>query len=286
MTGGIEKGAQINRRLALAAQKFNIPMGVGSQRIALDNDDFSSVFAVKKHAPDVFLIGNLGFAQLRQDNYLALCHRAIDMIDADALAIHVNVLQESIQMEGDRNFSGIVERLYTVCDKIDKPIIIKEVGAGISPDTVKRLLDAGVAAVDIGGRGGTSWGYIEGLRSSSAQTKALAESFRDWGIPTAYSLASAREVAPSLPLIATGGIRDGHTVAKAVALGADMVGVGLPLLKAALDGEEQPQEVLSTLARGLKIAMIATGSTRLNQLAQHIALGVPMERRFEALLLR
>lgn len=282
MTGGVNKGTEINRRLALAAQKFNIPMGVGSQRVALDNDDYASIFDVKRHAPDVFLIGNLGFAQLKQSNFLELCQRAVSMVSADALAIHVNVLQEAVQMEGDRDFSQILERLEVVCKHSSVPVLVKEVGSGISPNTALRLKEAGVAAIDIGGRGGTSWGYIEGLRSNCQETKELADSFRNWGIPTAYSLVGVRDVLPHLPLIATGGIRDGHTVAKAVALGAQMAGVGLPLLRAALRSEEGPQEVLSTLVRGLKIAMIATGSRRLQDLEQFICLDKPLQNSFRS----
>ena len=227
MTGGIEKGVDINRRLAVAAQEFNIPMGVGSQRVALENPSYASIFDVKKHAPNVFLIGNLGFAQLRNDNYLDLCRRAIDMIDADALAIHVNVIQEAVQMEGDRHFKGVLDKLAHICNDIETPVIIKEVGSGIAPNSIQRLAELGISGVDIGGRGGTSWGYIEGLRSNNEETKALANTFRDWGIPTAYALVAARSNQNKLPLIATGGVRDGLTVA-AVALGANFAGIGLP----------------------------------------------------------
>ena len=281
MTGGVDKGTEINRRLALAAQEYNIPMGIGSQRVALDNAEYASIFDVKKHAPDVFVIGNLGFAQLKQDNYLDLCQRAIDMISADALAIHVNVLQEAIQMEGDRDFSGILERLHDVCQKTKTPIIVKEVGCGVSSNTAQRLMETGISALDVGGRGGTSWGYIEGLRSSSPETMALADTYRNWGIPTAYSLVGVKTATPQLPLIATGGVRDGLTVAKAVALGADLVGIGLPLLRAALSSENGAKECLGSFVRGLKVAMIGTGSRNLSDLEQNICLGHPMEKTFE-----
>ncbi len=281
MTGGIEKGIEINRNLALAAQKFNIPMGVGSQRIALENPSYGPIFDVKKHAPRVFLIGNLGFAQLKQSNYLELCQRAVDMIDADALAIHVNVIQEAVQVEGDRHFKGIFKRLEHICSHIKKPIIIKEVGSGIAPDTAKKLRNIGASGIDIGGRGGTSWGYIEGLRSSRKETQALAQTFRNWGIPTAYALMAARKANNTLPIIATGGIRDGLMVAKAVALGANLVGIGLPLLRAAIAGQKQVEDLLSLYSRGLKIAMIATGSQSLNDLEQHIVLGHPLANSFQ-----
>ncbi|WP_234996086.1 type 2 isopentenyl-diphosphate Delta-isomerase [Pseudobacteriovorax antillogorgiicola] len=281
MTGGVDKGTEINRRLALAAEAYNIPMGVGSQRVALDNPEYAPIFDVKKYAPNLFVIGNLGFAQLKQDNYLDLCRRAVDMVSADALAIHVNVLQEAIQMEGDRDFTDILKRLETVCQSLSTPIVIKEVGSGISSNTAQKLLETGIAAIDVGGRGGTSWGYIEGLRSSSSETMELAETFRNWGIPTAYSLVGVRALAPQLPLIATGGVRNGLTVAKAIALGADLVGIGLPLLRAALQGEQETRDTLATIVRGLKVAMIATGSRSLRDLEQHICLSHPMEKNFD-----
>jgi len=281
MTGGVEQGTEINRRLAAAAAHFRIPMGIGSQRIALENPAYAEIFHVKRWQPDVFLIGNLGFAQLLQDNFLDLCEQAVDMIQANALAIHLNVLQEAVQVEGDRHFGGILERLHLVCERLAVPIMIKEVGCGISPNTCLRLKDAGVAAIDIGGRGGTSWGYIEGLRSASQETQNLGETFRDWGIPTAYSLAAVRSQLKDFPLVATGGIRDGLTIAKAIAIGANLAGIGLPLLRAALRSEEAPLQILETLVRGLKVTMLATGSESLSQLEQHLSLGLPLESNFE-----
>lgn len=282
MTGGVEQGTEINRRLAAAAAHFGIPMGIGSQRIALENPAYAEIFRVKNWQPDVFLIGNLGFAQLQHENYLELCERAVEMIEADAMAIHLNVLQEALQVEGDRHFDKTLERLHEVCEKLSVPVIVKEVGSGISPNTCQRLIDAGVAAIDIGGRGGTSWGYIEGLRSSSWETQSLGETFRDWGIPTAYSLAAVRSQLADFPLIATGGIRDGLTVAKAVALGANLVGIGLPLLRASLDSEQTLMRSLESFIRGLKVTMLATGSESLDQLEQHLSLGLPLENNFES----
>lgn len=284
MTGGIEKGVHINRLLAEAAQYFNIPMGVGSQRIALDDDASSEIFDVKKYAPDIFLIGNLGLAQLRGDDYLERCLRAVEMIQADALAIHLNVLQELIQVEGDRAFAQVEVRLREICRQLPVPVIIKEVGCGISTQTAQRLIDAGVTAIDVGGRGGTSWGYIEGLRSGDTQTQMLASQFRDWGIPTAYSLAAVRQSAPHLPLIATGGIRDGLMVAKAIALGADMAGVGLPLLRAALNGEQALEDTLNGFVRGLQITMMASGCQNLSALGKAICLDEPHKVTFEQLV--
>ena len=281
MTGGVAKGTMINQRLAAAAQHFKIPMGVGSQRIALENPKYAKIFAVKESCPDLFLIGNLGFAQLREENYLELCERAVAMIDADALAIHVNVIQEAVQVEGDRSFSGIYERLTHVCSELKVPVIVKEVGSGMTPDTVTKLVKIGVTAVDVGGKGGTSWGYIEGLRSQSWQTKALAKTFRNWGIPTAFSLTAAHRQQPGAQLIATGGIRDGLMVAKAMALGATMAGVGLPFLRAALESEERLFETVELFGRGLEVAMMSSGCQSLRDLKQRVRLGHPYESDVE-----
>ncbi len=284
MTGGIAKGTEINRRLALAAQKFQIPMGVGSQRIALDNAEYAKIFSVKDHAPDVFLIGNIGIAQLADSDALDRCQRAVDMIKADALAIHFNVVQEHIQVEGDRDLAGIMKRLETICKKLSVPVIAKEVGSGIAPSSARILSECGVSAIDIGGAGGTSWAHIEGLRSSSDIVSQLGLTFRNWGIPTAYSLVAVKDALPHLPLIATGGIRDGLTIAKAVALGANFGGVGLPLLKAALQNEEAVEQTIEGFERGLRLTMLASGARTLKDLKSKIVRGRPYQAIFESLV--
>lgn len=282
MTGGIAKGRDINIRLARIASHYGIPMGIGSQRLALDNPQHSDIFSVKRHVSDLFLVGNVGCAQLRSSDATELCRRAIDMIEADALAIHLNVIQESIQVEGDKHFSGLLSTIEQVCKRLSLPIIVKEVGCGISVEVARRLVEAGVSAIDIGGRGGTSWGYIEGLRSTSEVTQTLGHVYRDWGIPTAFSLSAVRRAYPKLPLIATGGMRTGLDIAKASALGANIVGVGLPLLRAALESEEAISQVVDTLERGLRIAMIATGSGKLRDLSGHLCYGEPYEDTFKS----
>jgi isopentenyl-diphosphate Delta-isomerase len=278
MTGGIEQGEELNRRLAACAQAFGIPMGVGSQRIGLENPKYAKIFQLKNTAPNLFLIGNIGLSQILSENAVDLCERAVDMIEADALAIHVNVLQEVVQMEGDRSFRGALPALEKICRKLTVPVIVKEVGSGISPDTAAKLFETGASAVDVGGRGGTSWGYIEGMRSISETSKHLANQFRDWGIPTAYALRAAAQRHPDKTFIATGGIRDGLTIAKAVALGARMAGIGLPLLRAALKSEEALATTMDQLKKGLQITMIATGCSRLEQLKGRICLGKPFEK--------
>lgn len=284
MTGGIQKGAEINRRLALAAQKFGIPMGVGSQRIALDNAEYAPIFSVKDTAPQVFLIGNIGIAQLADRDALDRCRRAVDMIQANALAIHFNVVQEHIQVEGDRDLAGIMGRLETICSKLDVPVIAKEVGSGISPSSAVMLAECGVSAIDIGGAGGTSWAHIEGLRSSSDLVSQLGSTFRNWGIPTAYSLVAVREALADFPLIATGGIRDGQTVAKACALGAQFAGIGLPLLKAALQNEEAVEQAIEGYVRGLRLTMLASGARTLGNLRSKIIRGRPFQSTFDRVI--
>lgn len=277
MTGGIERGQEINEALAYGADTLGIPMGVGSQRVALDNPDATAVFALKRKFPQLFLIGNLGASQLLNDDYLDHCQAAIDMIEADVLAIHINVLQESIQMEGDRHFRGIYDRLEQVVRCASVPVMVKEVGAGVDPATFQRLKNLGVAAIDIGGRGGTSWGYIEGLRSGDAYSMQLADDFRDWGIPTAYNVAAVKDLAGQMPIIATGGVRSGLTVAKAVALGATLAGIGLPLFKAALQSPDAVVAYGRYIIRGLKTAMMLTGSKSLQDLKPKLTWGEPLD---------
>ncbi len=267
MTGGIDRAREINKNLALTAAQYKIPMGVGSQRIAIENPEHRDIFRLKHEVSDLFLIGNLGIGQLvTSNNPAAFAQAAVDMIDADALAIHVNVLQELIQEEGDRNFRGLFTCIESVCQSLSVPVVVKEVGCGIDHQTAKQLVDCGVKAIDVGGKGGTSWGYIEGLRSSSRITLSIAESFRDWGISTADSLRQVKQATKNIDIIATGGMRDGLMAAKALALGANMVGIGLPLLKAALIGQEEVANTLEMFARGLKTAMLCTGSSTLEDL--------------------
>ncbi len=274
MTGGLSRGTEINRRLAMAAAEHNIPMGVGSQRIAIENPELAKIFAVKNTAPNVFLIGNLGLSQLAGsrpfDEARDMLMRAIEMIDADAIALHINVLQELIQVEGDRDFRGLIELITKLAECSPVPVMVKEVGAGIDGQSASLLGETGIAAIDVGGKGGTSWSFIEGERAASEETKALANVYRDFGVPTAFALSIARQNLKKMPLVATGGIRDGLTVAKAVGLGADMVGIGLPLLHSALANEEASINKLAEYIRGLKTAMMCSASRNLNDLSGNL----------------
>ena len=259
MTGGVQQGTSINERLARAATDHNIPMGVGSQRVALENPEHADIFRMKHKFPKLFLIANIGIGQLRKPNFLDLCKHAVDMIQADALAIHVNVLQELIQVEGDRDFRGIIEKIGVIKSKTSVPIIVKEVGAGLDVSSAKRLAEVGIDCFDVGGSGGTSWAMIEGLRANDPLVRRRGEIFRNWGIPTALALAALRKELPNSTLVATGGIRDGLTVLKAVHTGANMAGIGLPLMRAAIEGPEEPSKLLGAIIEELKIAKMISG---------------------------
>jgi isopentenyl-diphosphate delta-isomerase len=280
MTGGLARGAEINKRLARAAQRFGIPMGVGSQRVALDNPEHAKVFDVKTAAPDIFLIGNLGVAQLLSaKDPVAMCARAVAMIGADALALHVNVVQEAVQVEGDRDFRGALAKIAAVCAGLAVPVIVKEVGSGIDAATARALVRAGVAAIDCGGKGGTAWGWIEGKRAEAPAVLKVGGALRDWGVPTAVSVALLKRALPQLELVATGGIRDGVAVAKAVALGARACGIGLPLMRAALQSEDAVTMELDALAQGLKVAMLASGARTLADLPRRLGISREFEER-------
>ena len=259
MTGGVAQGTIINERLAAAATAHNLPMGVGSQRMALENPAYADIFRVKRKFPKLFLIGNIGIGQLRSSSYLDLCERAVDMITADALAIHVNVLQELIQVEGDRDFRGIIDKIGHIKSKLKVPLLVKEVGVGMDVNSAKRLAEVGITCFDVGGAGGTSWAAIEGLRANDPLIQRRGEIFRNWGIPTAKAISDLRSTLPNATLVATGGIRDGLTVLKALHLGANMAGIGLPLMRAALESEDQASKLLASMIDEFKIAKMCSG---------------------------
>ena len=259
MTGGVAQGTIINERLARCASTHNIPMGVGSQRMALENPEHIGIFRLKHKFPDLFLIGNIGIGQLASNNYLELCQRAVEMIDANALAIHLNVLQELIQVEGDRDFRGLLDKIARVQETLKVPVLVKEVGAGLDCNTAQKLWDRGIKYFDIGGSGGTSWAHIEGLRASNELIQRRGQIFRNWGIPTAKALRDVREALPEAELVATGGIRDGLTVLKATYTGANMAGIGLPLMRAAMTNDDAPTALMSAMIEELKIAMMCSG---------------------------
>ena len=186
MTGGTETAHQINLRLAAVAQHYRLAMGVGSQRVAVENPDLMKTFSVRRVAPDIFLMANLGAVQLNYSYGIDQCQRVVDSLEADALILHLNPLQEAVQSRGDTNFSRLAKKkIETICQALSVPVIAKEVGNGISVPMVKRLREAGIAAVDVAGAGGTSWAKVESERATDPVQRRLGQTFADWGIPTA-----------------------------------------------------------------------------------------------------
>lgn len=268
MTGGTEQARAINRRLAAIAQHYRIAMGVGSQRVALENPEVRSTFSVRAIAPDIPLFANLGAVQLNYGCTIESCQRIVDWLEADALILHLNPLQEAVQTGGDRNFRGLLGQIKTLCNQLPVPVIAKEVGNGISGSLAEKLLEAGVSAIDVAGAGGTSWAKVEGERAKDPLQRRLGNTFGDWGLPTAECLTEIRAVAPQVPLIASGGLRNGLDVAKAIALGANLGGLALPFLQAAAISEAALHDLMEALLAELKTTLFCTGSSALADLQQ------------------
>jgi isopentenyl-diphosphate delta-isomerase len=276
MTGGTQEAAVLNQRLAEAAQQHGIAMGVGSQRAAIENPDLAVTFQIRKYAPDILLLANLGAVQLNYDYGIDQCRKAIEMIGADALVLHLNVLQEAVQPEGDTRWSGLLKCIEDICSNLGAPVIAKEVGWGLSDQAAHQLIDAGVAALDVAGSGGTSWSEVEYHRAPSSFHAEVARAFADWGIPTAHSLKLVKQVARNIPVFASGGLRDGIEIAKCIALGAALCGIAGPLLRAAAESSEALDEKIRILIRQLHIAMLCCSAADLAQLAQ-----TPIHHRFK-----
>ena len=260
MTGGTEAARVINRNLAEGAQARGIAMGLGSQRTGIEQPETAGTFVVRDVAPDILLFANLGAIQLNYRYNVDQCRRAVEMIEADALILHLNPLQEAVQADGDWDWRGLLGKIEQVVKTVGVPVVAKEVGWGISEAAARQLHDAGVAAIDVAGAGGTSWTEVEYHRATSDELRQLARAFADWGIPTAESLQMARRAAPDLPLIASGGMRTGIEAAKALALGATAVGVASSFLRAAALGAAEVVAVVDQLAAELRVAMFATGA--------------------------
>jgi isopentenyl-diphosphate delta-isomerase len=257
MTGGADASAEINRNLALAAQDLGLGMMLGSQRIMLEEPDAAASFRVRRVAPDILLLGNLGVAQLNKGYGAEEVRRAIGEVEADGLAFHANPLQEAVQAEGDGDFRDLVRRLGALAAEVDAPLVLKEVGHGLDTETVRAVAGIGLAALDVAGAGGTSWARVEEyVRHGEIVHPELVE----WGIPTADAIVGARCHAPDLTLIASGGIRSGLDAAKALALGADAVAVALPLLRPALESADAVRDVLKRIVDELRIAMHCAGA--------------------------
>jgi isopentenyl-diphosphate Delta-isomerase len=269
MTGGTPEATSINLALAAAAQEAHLAMGVGSQRAALEDPELISTFQVRRNAPDILLFANLGAIQLNYGYGLEECQRAIDMIEADALILHFNPLQEAVQKDGDTQFGGLINKVEAVCKALPVPVIAKEVGWGFSKLDISLLTQAGIAAIDVAGAGGTSWSQVEMYRADTESQRKLAAAFADWGIPTAEAILNVRETSPNLTIFASGGLRSGVDIAKCVALGASLGGMAGPFLKVAVESHGAILEVIYEIIREIQICLFATGSKNIDQLRQN-----------------
>ncbi len=269
MTGGTEKARHINFTLAECAEAAGIAMGVGSQRAALEDDQLAKSFQIRQLAPTAVLLANFGAVQLNYGYGLDHCQRAVDMIEADGLILHFNLIQEAVQPEGDTNFSHLLPKIEQICQTLPVPVIAKEVGWGFAEDTVRRLIDAGISAVDVAGAGGTSWSQVEMYRAQTEIQRRVAATFVDWGIPTAEAvLASKRAGGAAFPVIASGGIRNGLEIAKCIALGAHLGGMAGPFLKAAIESTQAVFDQVEITRRELQISMFGIGVDSIAALKQ------------------
>lgn len=268
MTGGTPEAERINLTLAEAAQGSGVAMGVGSQRAAIEHPELRRSYQVRRAAPHALLFANLGAIQLNYRYGVDECRQAVEMIEADALILHINPLQEAVQPEGDTRFAGLLAKIELVCRDLGKPVIAKEVGWGFSEEDARRLAEAGVAAIDVAGAGGTSWSQVEMHRARTASQARLAAAFLDWGIPTSEAIQNVRRAAPRLRVIASGGLRSGIDIAKCLALGADLGGMASPFLKAAALSLEDTVQTIQEVAREIQVCMFACGAGSLADLRQ------------------
>lgn len=259
MTGGTDQARQINHTLAQAAEGAGIAMGLGSQRAAIENPALAPTFQVRAVAPTTVLLANLGAVQLNYGYTVDHCRRAVEMIEADALILHFNALQEAVQPEGDTNFSGLLAKVEAVCRALPVPVIAKEVGWGFAEDSVRRLVEAGVAAIDVAGSGGTSWTQVEMYRANSEIRRRVAGTFVDWGIPTSEAILAAKRAGGPLPIIASGGLRNGLDMAKCITLGATLAGMAGPFLKAAVNSLQAVLDEIEIATTELRVAMFGIG---------------------------
>ncbi len=271
MTGGHEEAVPINRHIAQAVEALGLAMGVGSQRAAIEDSTLAPSFSItRENAPTAFIIGNIGAPQLSLGYDVKEADIAIKMLKANALAIHFNAAQEAIQPEGEAHFSGVLQTLRRLTKSLSTPIIAKETGAGINPENAEQLVKAGVKAIDVAGLGGTSWPAveIERAKTEDALKATLGRWFTDWGIPTAVATYEVTQKELSVPVIASGGIRTGIDIAKAIALGATIGGVALPVLSPAMLNAKAVQVYLGSLIQGLKATMFLVGAKTLEDLAK------------------
>jgi isopentenyl-diphosphate delta-isomerase len=270
MTGGTEQARHINRSLAEAAQRLGVAMGVGSQRAAIEQPELSDTYRVRDVAPDILLFANLGAIQLNYGYGIDQARRAVDMVGADALFLHLNPLQEAVQAGGDHNWSNLLAAIERLVNALDVPVAVKEVGHGIGPRSARGLADCGVAAIDVAGAGGTSWSEVEAFRHADPAAADVAHGFAGWGLPTALALIDAVNAVPELPIFASGGMRNGVDAAKAIRLGASLVGTAAPVLDDATRTADAVRNHVSRMIEQLRIAAFATGSADLNALRRAV----------------
>lgn len=260
MTGGSDKIlVQMNQNLAQAAEAESVALGVGSQRVLLTDDKSINSFDLRKFAPHTLLFSNIGAVQLNYGIDIDHCRRVVDVLGADALCLHLNPLQEAVQPEGDTNFSGLASKIEALAQQLHCPIIIKEVGSGISKEDADIFKQIGVKYLDIAGSGGTSWSLVESKRSENNQTGEL---FKDWGIPTPNALKALQSYKNDFDLIASGGLRNGLDMVKSMILGASLCGIAKPFLKPSQESVEAVQDVIIQLKKEFKIALFLLGISK------------------------
>lgn len=268
MTGGTKEGEIINRNLAEAAQAVGVAMGIGSQRAAIEDPSQSGTFSVARSvAPDIFLIANLGAVQLNYNFTLDQCHRAVDMLRADALCLHLNPLQEAVQKDGNTDFSGLLPKIESICKRIGVPVIIKEVGFGISERTARLLAGCGVSAIDVAGAGGTSWTQVEMYRAPDEFSRQLAATFSTWGIPTAESILNVKKAASGIVIFASGGLTNGLDICKCISLGAKLGGMAGPFLREAVISTDNIVKLLKLVKKQIEVTMFAIGAGNIDSLS-------------------
>jgi len=267
MTGGPARAEAINARLAEAAQHLGVALAVGSQRTALEGVAAGGLdLKLRDRAPDIPLLANIGAAQLTRGFGVDEARRAVEMIGADALIVHLNPLQEACQPEGDRDWWGVGAALEALIRQVETPVVVKETGAGLSGRTARRLIDMGAAAVDVAGAGGSNWGLIEGERAADPEDRAHAAVFADWGVQTARAIVDVRRACPKAVVIGSGGIRHGLDAARAIRLGADIVGQAAGVLAAATESTEAVVAHFRLMIRQLRTACFCTNSANLEAL--------------------
>ena len=259
MTGGTSLARQINEHLALGAEKMGVPLALGSQRKAIEDPLQAKTFQIRELAPNIPILGNVGAVQFNYGFGLEECERMVDMVDADALILHLNPLQEVLQPEGDTNFSNLLPKIAKIAEELSVPLVVKEIGCGLSGTVAKQLAECGVHILDTAGAGGTSWARIETYRSGEL---AIGDLYAEWGIPTPISIKQVSRV-PGVTTIASGGIRSGLDVAKSIALGADLAGLASPFLEPAMESEAAVLGTLQRMVHELKVAMFCVGARTL-----------------------